>query len=103
MVCLGRPEDVEQGTELHRLLTTVLSETLTPEEKKKTMREEYGIVTTVELEGGLAKMCNLSEYIEERATERGMQKGIQQGILSTLTALVREGLLLWILLPREQR
>ncbi len=32
MVCLGKPENVKSGTELHKLLTMVLSDTLTPEE-----------------------------------------------------------------------
>lgn len=80
MVCLGKRADAEQGTQLHRLLTTVLSEELTPEEKIETMKTEYDIVTTVELEGGLAKMCNLSDYIWEKATESGMQKGFEKGI-----------------------
>ncbi len=71
MVCLGKPEHSEKGTELHKLLTTVLSDTLTPEEKKNTMKHKYDIVTSVELEGGLAKMCNLSDYIEEKALEKG--------------------------------
>ena len=89
MVCLGRPETAVQGTELHQLLNTVLSEELTPLEKQKIMKEEYDIVTTVELEGGLAKMCNLSEYIEEK----GIAKGIQQGIIMELVSLVKDGLL----------
>ena len=80
MVCLGKPEHSEKGTELHKLLSTVLSDTLTPEEKKKAMQQEYDIVTSVELEGGLAKMCNLSDYIEEKAIEKGRTEGIQQGI-----------------------
>ena len=37
-------------------------------------------------------MCNLSDYIEEKATQRGMQKGIQKGIqlnlLQNLQALM---------------
>ena len=80
MVCLGRPEQAKKGTELHKLLTTVLSEELTPEEKKAVMKREYGIVTTVKLEGGLVKMCNLSDYIVEKATERGIEQGIERGL-----------------------
>jgi len=101
MVCLGRPETAVKGTELHQLLNTVLSEDLTPQEKQKIMKEEYDIVTTVELEGGLAKMCNLSEYIEEKAIEKGLQKGLQQGIEQgiekgiyiTLVSLVKQGII----------
>ncbi len=93
LVCLGRPEDAEQGTKLHQLLTEVLSDTASPEEKKKVMQEKYGIVTSVELEGGLAKMCNLSDYIEEKALNRGIEQGIEQGTLTTLISLVKDGLL----------
>ena len=74
IVCLGRPEDAGQGTELHQLLSTMLSEKMTPREKLKIMEEEYNIVTTVELEGGMAKMCNLSEYIWEKGAEEERQK-----------------------------
>ncbi len=78
MVCLGKPEHSEKGTELHKLLTTVLSDTLTPEEKKNTMKHKYDIVTSVELEGGLAKMCNLSDYIEEKALEKGRTEALAE-------------------------
>ena len=74
MVCLGRPEDVEKGTRLHQLLNTLLSDTLTPEEKIKAIKHDYNIVTTVELEGGLATMCNLSDHIEEKAIQRGISE-----------------------------
>lgn len=69
------------------------------------MKTDYDIVTTVELEGGLAKMCNLSDYIWEKATEGGMQKGfekgiekgieqgIRQGAVNELVSLVKEGFL----------
>ena len=93
MVCLGRPDDAKKGTELHQLLATVFSDELTPEEKIDKMKNEYNIVTTVELEGGLAKMCNLSEYIEEKGIQKGIQQGIEQGYLKALFSLVQDGLL----------
>ena len=88
MVCLGHPEDAEKGTSLHQLLTTVLSKKLTPQEKQKIMNEDYDIVTTVELEGGLVSMCNLSDYIEEQGIAQGIAQGIEQGIEQGLSALV---------------
>jgi predicted RND superfamily exporter protein len=42
------------------------------EQEIETLKEEYNIVTTVELEGGLATMCNLSDYIEEKGIEKGL-------------------------------
>lgn len=88
MVCLGKPENAESGTELHQLLTTVLSDTLTPEEKKKEMQEKYDIVTTVEMEGGLAKMCNLSDYIEEKGIQKGKREGKIEQQLENLRAVM---------------
>ena len=46
-------------------------------------------------------MCNLSEYIEEKAIEKGLQKGLQQGIEQgiekgiyiTLVSLVKQGII----------
>ena len=87
MVCLGRPEDAPKGTRLHQLLTTVLSKDLTPKQKQKIMKENYEIVTTVELEGGLVKMCNLSEYIEEKGIEKGIEQGIEKGLSALVNSL----------------
>ena len=89
MVCLGRFEHKEKGTKLHQLLSTVLAGNLTPQEKIDIMKNEYDIVTTVDLEGGLAKMCNLSDYIEEKGIQRGVQIGIGQGIEQGLEVLVK--------------
>lgn len=84
MVCLGKPEDAEKGTKLHQLLTTVLSDTLTPEEKQKEMKEKFDIVTTVKMKGGLAKMCNLSDYIEEKSIEKGIRKKLEEQVQKKL-------------------
>lgn len=49
MVYLGKNHTVEQGNELHGLLSTLLSDKLEPAEKKKILEQEYGIATTVEM------------------------------------------------------
>ena len=89
MVCLGDFEHKDKGTKLHQLLSTVLSKKLVPQEKIEVMKKEYDIVTTLDLEGGLAKMCNLSDYIEEKGLQRGVQIGIEQGIEQGLAAMVK--------------
>lgn len=73
-----------KGTKLHQLLTTVLSDTLTPEEKQKEMKEKFDIVTTVKMKGGLAKMCNLSDYIEEKSIEKGIRKKLEEQVQKKL-------------------
>lgn len=88
MICLGREEKASKGTKLHGLLTTLLSKKLKPSEKKEILEREYDIETSVELEGGLESMCNLSDLIEEHATARGMAKGLEQGKEQGLEALV---------------
>ena len=89
LVCLGSPESKNKGNDLHGLLDTVLSPDLKPEEKERILTEDYDIPTTMEQEGGLRHMCNLSDLIEER----GIEKGIERGKLETLLSLVRDGLL----------
>ena len=74
-----------KGNPLHGMLTTLLSETLKPKEKKEILKEQYHFVTSVELEGDLERMCNLSERIEEKA--------IQKGELLQLVSLVKKGIL----------
>lgn len=97
MICLGREENAGSGNRLHGMLSTLLSEKLTPKEKEMQLSNEYGIETSAELEGGLKQMCNYSDLIEERGIAKGMEKGIEQGIeqgkLETLLSLVRDGLL----------
>lgn len=89
LLCLGAPERESQGLPVHRLLNVLLSAKLSPAEKKRIIREEFGIATTVKLEGGIERMCNLSEGVELR----GYRRGRQEGTVSTLVFLVRDGLL----------
>ncbi len=87
MVCLGREEKAGSGNHLHGMLSTLLSEKLTPKEKEKRLSDEYGFETSTELEGGLKQMCNYSDLIEERGIEKGerlrlltlIQKKLEKG------------------------
>ena len=89
MVYLGREATTRNGTKLHGLLNTVLSGSLTPEEKKTILKQEYNVAVSMELEGGFISMCNLSEAI----MERGYEQGLEQGIIKNLLSLVKKGLL----------
>ena len=97
LLCLGAPERESQGLPVHRLLNVLLSAKLSSAEKKRIIREEFGIATTVKLEGGIERMCNLSEGVELRGYRRGRQEGRQEGrregAVSALVFLVRDGLL----------
>ena len=93
MICLGKEDHATDGNRLHGMLSTLLSRKLTPKEKKEHLATEYCFETSTELEGGLKEMCNYSDLIEERGIEKGIEKGIEQGKLTTLIALVQDGLL----------
>ena len=67
------------------LLNTLLSFSLTPEEKEHILEEEYGISMEMKIRKELEAMCNLSEAIEER--------GVERGSFIAFSSLVRDGLL----------
>lgn len=70
MICLGKEEHKDKGNKLHGFLATLLSSTLSPQEKEDILEDEYGIEMTVDIEGGLKEMCNLSGLIEENAIKK---------------------------------
>ncbi len=100
-VCLGKEEETGRGNKLHGMLSTLFSERLQPEEKEKILETDYNFITSVEVEGGLRQMCNLSDLVEERGIrkgmelglEQGLEQGIEQGRLEAFLGLVRDGLL----------
>ena len=53
------------------------------EEKKRILTEEYGMIMTIDLEGRINSMCNLSECIIEEGIEKGLRRGIQLMIESS--------------------
>lgn len=76
------------------LLEKLLSQT-NAEEKKRILTDEYGMVMTMELEGRIRTMCNLSENIEAKGIEKGIEQGIEQGIererLAAIQRMLRAG------------
>ena len=91
MICLGRETEQHNGNRLHGMLSTMLSDKLTPQEKEAILQNEYNIETTIEMEGELQQMCNLSDLIEEKALAQGIEQGIEQGEISMLVSLVQDG------------
>jgi len=88
MVCLGKEENAKKGNRLHGLLSTLLSQKLTPKEKENLLSTDFDFETSTELEGGLREMCNLSDLVEER----GIEKGIEQGDRLRLVTLIQRKL-----------
>ena len=84
-ICLNEEKDPGERGSLYRLLNTLLSFSLTPEEKEHILEEEYGISMEMKIRKELEAMCNLSEAIEER--------GVERGSFIAFSSLVRDGLL----------
>ena len=69
------------------------------EDKKRILKEEFGMIMTTELEGRMQTMCNWSEAILERGIEQGMERGIEQGMergieqerLNAIERMIRAG------------
>ncbi len=57
-------------------------------DKKKTLEEEYGLKMSVELEGRMNEMCNVSDYWEEAALEEGKELGEKIGKEKSLIEMV---------------
>lgn len=81
--------EVSQNT-LISMLETLLSQ-MDVEQKKSILEKKYGMIMSVEIEGRMQKMCNLSEGILEEGWIKGRTAGIlkrsQQVILDLLEDL----------------
>ena len=70
----------EERYELHRLLGTLLSQTMTAEQKLKLMKQEYDIpVDRRSIREEVKIMCNLSEGVEEMGYIKGEAAGRAEG------------------------
>lgn len=70
------------------LLNLVLSTSIPRDEKIRGLEERYNIPVKGDVEEGVRAMCNLSEYVWERATKEGMEQGMQQGREDLLIDLI---------------
>ncbi len=87
MICLGENADLEQGTELHGLLSTILSDELTVPRKEEILQKNFGI-EPYNVKEVVTSMCNLSDLIEEK----GIKKGIEQGKFIFVRNMLRRGM-----------
>lgn len=78
IVMIGLAKEIsskEEKHKLHRLLGTLLSETLREEEKLDILKNEYHIPMEKSIREDVKIMCNLSEGIEERGIMKGKAEG----------------------------
>lgn len=80
IVCLGGP-GTENYNGTQRMLDVLLSDVKSAAEKAEILQNDYGIQMTQSMKKEAAKMCNLSEAIEER--------GIQKESLRSIHAVMK--------------
>lgn len=73
-----------EKTALHRLLGTLFSTRLSPDEKKDILSDEFKIPMDSDLERRFNFMCNLGEGIAEEAREEGITIGMEKVIANFL-------------------
>ncbi len=97
IIMLGIPEKVpEKGSEyeLHRLLGTLLSDTMAVEDRIDIIGSEYGVEMKHGLREEMAEMCNLSQGILERGVKQGMERGMQQGVKKMILKMYKNNITL---------
>ena len=77
MVYLGKKDSTND--ELLRMLEVLLSSERNVEEKKYILENEFDIMMSKKMEGGIREMCNLSDGIEQKGIEIGEKRGKKQG------------------------
>ena len=86
IVMIGLAKEIppkEERYELHRLLGTLLSQTMTAEQKLKLMKQEYDIpVDRHGIRDEVKIMCNLSEGVEEMGYAKGEAAGRAAGMVA---------------------
>ena len=87
IVMVGLAKEIsakEEKHELHRLLGTLLSETLKEEEKLDILKNEYHIPMEKSIKEDVKIMCNLSDGIEERGIIKGKAELLKQQVQKKL-------------------
>ena len=70
---------VNPGSDLHRMLSTLLSGDLEPKKKLAALQDHFGIPVTNKMEAEVERMCNYSAMIEEKGIAKGIAQGISEG------------------------
>ena len=90
IVSLGASnEKVDNG--ILNLMNTLLSHTVSAEEKKRMLQEDFRIAITEELESEVSEMCNLSQSIREHAETVGKAIGKKEMAISVAIKMIELG------------
>lgn len=77
---------IESKHILINMLSTLLSQDISPEEKKKKLENDFHFPMSEQLEREVVSMCNLGEAIEEQGIEKGIQEGKSLAIYEMVSA-----------------
>ena len=95
IVMIGLAKEIppkEERYELYRLLGTLLSQTMTAEQKLKLMKQEYNIpVDRRSIRKEVNIMCNLSEGVEEMGYAKGEAAGRVEGKIEFILNMHKKG------------
>ena len=81
----------ESKNKLIHMLSTLFSQKLDADAKKKILEQEHQMKMTRELDGGIHSMCNVGEGLWERAMEQGFERGRQEAIRAMVRSLRKHG------------
>ena len=70
------------------MLSTLLSKSISTEDKKKRLSEEFNIPMTKELEGGVRNMCNLSQGVYDDGFNDGYDSGYDESLIEGIKNLM---------------
>ena len=89
LVCLSN-ELAEEKDELrlHRLLGTVFSDSMTSNEKKELIQNEFDIDMSINKEGRMKHMSGLGESILVKGYNRGMEEGKAETLIESIRNLM---------------
>ncbi|MCD8159212.1 MAG: PD-(D/E)XK nuclease family transposase [Clostridiales bacterium] len=89
MVCLGGKEDDENYSGLIKLLSTLTSPKLKPNEVKHILSNEFSIKLTKKIESEVLGMCNISYGIYEQGMTEGEIKGREKTLIENIKVLMK--------------
>ena len=80
IIRMSEKEEHQCDNELIRMLDILLSDKMDAETKKYKLSNDFGMIMTEEIQGGVSEMCNLGEGLAEKYAERGMAQGMARGM-----------------------
>ncbi len=81
----------DEKYELHRLLSTLLSNELSAAEKLEIMETEYNISVDDKMREDVSAMCNLSQGIREKGRTEGRAEGRAEGEAGFIVNMYKKG------------